>query len=435
MLSPLESIPFEILNRIYGYLKISSWKFPLGQCSKTLYEVFKSHTEQQKVDLMNNGVLLKRAARMGDNILTQVSFDPEKFPNSWFVSLCLSGNVALTKYIDTYLFLWDNDFTDYGDRKAMIGLGNRHNQACKELLRCRTFKENDEFVTQEIVDEFLSYFCEDMLQDFENPRMVKETFFRVNAGLMVVHGKDTCLYPAFKEYTDQLESTDRSNLGLNPLRKAVILESFYTGIEKVLSYPFKYCPSRDHELREYKNLLGSCVKYALRSPRTNEEAIRKAWNMYAEAIYPESIPTNEIECAFCFALSHDKLDILNEIVKEYITDRRICIDYHKIWINHHLTSIKHFHMWNLDSKTCLTRLLDEYMNNNLMTYDKTKVTLKHLVKCSPDVLHSLSSDEIEKYKYTGLFCPRCLNVDINCGSSEITPHQCKYCKHIFSSGK
>lgn len=430
MSSPIEAMPYEILNKIFGWLKKSPWKLPLGQSSKTLYEVFKSHIERRKADLLkDNSFLLWYAAAWGDPILTRIPFDPDKFHSGMFSSLCLSGNVALVKYVDAYLFLSRNDFTSVGDHDTYRSLGYRYRKAITELLRSMTFKTNDEFISQKIVDEILSYFFEGMSTKF------KEAFFRAIAGILEVHGQNTCIYTAFKEYVDCLESQSSHNYRLKVVRKAIILESYLAGVNKIPNYNwiFEVTPRSCWDWNELYEFLNTCVRRALSSPYENEEAIRKAWNNYTTTLAPKTVVPRHIETYFSIAATTRKMSILSDIVEKYVAIHDIHIDYYKVWLKNHHTSLEHMKCWDLDPKTCLIRHLSRCGKCIISSHSMKMNTLRRLMKYYPNILHSLTSEEREEYQYLGLFCPRCLNITIKCEEGQRGPYRCEYCTLSFPS--
>lgn len=446
MLSPIETTPSEILDVIYAKLERSPWKLPLGMCSKTLYKIFKSHIELQKENMLNKEIFLSQAARLGDPILTQIRFNPGHFSIECFVKLCLYGNVDLAKYIDAYLFLADNDLTDRGDQRALSRLGHRHKLALKKLLRNRTIKKNGNLISLETLNKFLFYFIEEISQNFKNPDTSKEQHFVALAGFMGIHGAETYLYYDFEKCMVRLASSSNISSKMETVSRSILLEYFYVGKEnlpkggekhsswiwRVVGSRLEYLISNSHR-GAYCRLLLPCVNEALCSPYKNEEAIREAWDLYVRATikYGESITANQLECFFSVAAVSDKVEIFTDITKDYITEREIPIDYHRVWLICQCAFSKHFHMWKLDPKKCLMPLLDENRCYETMIATRVRPTFKRLLKCCPDVLHLLTPEEIAAYAYLGLYCPKCLGVNINRGRS----YQCKNCLHIFSSDK
>jgi len=435
ILSPLETLPFEVINKIFAWLKKSPWKLPLGQCSKRLYGVFVSHIEKRKGDILKSYRCMRYAAIWGDPILTQIPLNYDNFGFNAFVDVCISGNLELTKYVDAYLVL----IAQTSNNKKELNLGKQVRrwrlEALKALLRLNTFSRVIS-ISIERLDEFIHYFFEEL----KGPE--KDKLILCLSGIIEVYGKETCLFPMFKDY--MLRHNDDGNKQRR-IRTLIKEEYFYLGdIEKAQTiewpfYNFNYDMPRDkvvmeNVLKNCETVHVKCLKSALRSPKQNTEAITVAWNAYKSwgddkcSRIKHSMRIN----FWPIAIYHHKSEIFYDLTHEYLKDHDIDLDYYRLWIYNFRTNQSHIELWNLDPKTCLIRILSESCAKESVSF-KRYDTFKRLLKYYPDIMKELSVEQRNLYQYLGLFCPRCLKRIIKQSNNVNEDHYCRYCKYTFPS--
>lgn len=434
-LSPIETLPFHVLNSIFAWLKKSPWKLPLGRCSKVLYDVFVDHIERRKGYILKSYRCMRYAAIWGDPILTQIPLNIQNFGRHAFVDLCISGNLELVRYVDAYLLLLDEASTRDEERKFYQRVGRWHSCAIKTLLRFNTFNR-DRAIPQETIDKFIYYFFEDLSQT------AKDRCIWPLSGVIEVHGKETCLFPMFKDYML------RHNHGnaLREIRTSIIKEYFYVGdVEKAqtIEWPFYNFTPDMHErgvmgclLKNCRTVHVACVKEALRSPNQNKEAAITAWNNYVGwSGGKDRRSVSDMHFFWAFAIAHNKTKMFYHLTQKYVTEHNIDVDYYGIWMSNPRANQTHIELWNLDPKTCLIRILS-WKNMYWRTSYSRRNTFKRLIKYYPDVLHHLSVEQRKLYQYLGLFCPKCLKSVVkqgDKGNNVNEDHQCRYCKHTFPS--
>jgi len=438
ILSPLETLPSEVTNKIFGWLKKSPWKLPLGQCSKRLYGVFVSHIEKRKGDILKSYRCMRYAAIWGDPILTQIPLNYNTFNKITYIDVCISGNLELTKYIDAYLV----SIAQTSNKKE-LNLGKQveywHLEALKMLLRLNTCSR---FVSISIerLDEFIRYFFEEL----KGPK--KDKLILCLSGTIEVYGKETCLFPMFKDY--MLRYNDDFNKQRR-IRTFIKEEYFYLGdIEKAQTiecpfYNFNCDMPRDKAVMESilncETIHIKCLKNALRSPKQNTEAITVAWNEYTsygddrgfEIGIEHSMRIN----FWPIAIDHHKSKIFYKLTHEYLKDHDIDLDYYRLWIYNFRASQSHIELWNLDPKTCLIRILSECYAKEYVSF-KCYDAFKRLLKYYPDIMNELSLEQRNVYQNLGLFCPRCLKRIIRQHTVvNKNPYcrYCRYCKYNFLS--
>ena len=436
ILSPLETLPFEVINKIFAWLKKSPWKLPLGQCSKRLYGVFVSHIEKRKGDILKSYRCMRYAAIWGDPILTQIPLNYDNFGFNAFVDVCISGNLELTKYVDAYLVL----IAQTSNNKK-LNLGKRVRrwrlEALKALLRLNTFSRVIS-ISIERLDEFIHYFFEE-LKGSEKDKLIL-----CLSGTIEVYGKETCLFPMFKDY--MLRHNDDFNKQRR-IRTLIKEEYFYLGdIEKAQTiewpfYNFNCDMPRDkvvmeNVLKNCETVHVKCLQSALRSPKQNTEAITVAWNAYKsygddrgfEIGIEHSMRIN----FWPIAIYHHKSEMFYDLTHEYLKDHDIDLDYYRLWIYNFRANQSHIELWNLDPKTCLIRILSESCAKESVSF-KRYDTFKRLLKYYPDIMKELSVEQRNLYQYLGLFCPRCLKRIIKQINNVNKNLYCRYCKYNFPS--
>ena len=440
ILSPLETLPPEVINKIFGWLKKSPWKLPLGQCSKRLYSVFVSHIEKRKGDILKSYRCMRYASIWGDPILTQIPLNYDNFNRITYIDVCISGNLELAKYIDACFV----SIAQTSNNKKELTLGKRveywHLEGLKVLLRLNTCSRSVS-ISIERLDEFIRYFFEEL----KGPK--KDKLILCLSGIIEVYGKETCLFPMFRDY--MLRHNDDFNKQRR-IRTLIKEEYFYLGdIEKSQTiewpfYNFNYDTPREKAvmervLKNCETIHIKCLKNALRSPKQNTEAITVAWNAYTsygddrgfEIGIEHSMRIN----FWPIAIYHRKSEMFYDLTHEYLKDHDIDLDYYRLWIYNFKANQSHIELWNLDPKTCLIRILSESLAKESVSF-KYYDAFKRLLKYYPDIMNELSLEQRNVYQYLGLFCPRCLKRIIrqhNVVNKNPYCKYCKYCKYNFPS--
>jgi len=428
--SPIESLPLEILNHVFGWLKKSPWKLPLGRCSKVLYSAFVFHIERRKGHILKSYRCMRYAAMWGDPILTQIPLNVENFGRHAFIDLCISGNLELVRYVDTYL-LRDDALTKNEQSKLHQRFGRWHSCAIKTLLRFNTFNRDIAIaIPLETIDKFIYYFFEDLSQT------VKDRYIHTLSGVIEVHGKDTCLFPMFEDF---MLRHNNYEYVLRKIRILIIKEYFYVGdIEKAqtIEYPWTFYIYWPY----YRKLHVGCVEAALFSPNQNKEVLITAWNNYVGYVgryvsrFGRKYHRNseDMHTFWTFAIANNKTEMFYHLAQKYITEHNIRVDYYDIWIRNLRANQTHIELWNLDPRMCLIRILRLH-DNFWRGPDNRRKSLNRLIKYYPDILHQLSVEEQKLYQYLGLFCPKCLKCVVKQSNNINEDHQCRYCKHVFPS--
>ncbi len=413
--SDLEALPLEIQQHIFGFLKKTPWKLPLGQCSKVLYQAFMFHIEKRKAYILRSGFGKRFAAAWGDPILTQVPLTSYDFNHSMFAQLCTSGNLELVRYVDTSLFL-----TEEHDRMAIGGLLGRCRHAAKVLLRFNTLTTQDRQISLETINEVLSYF----VATLSDGGLSRNRFIQDLAGVIRVYGQDTCLRSLLEECM-----LGAGMYECRRIQSKIIQEYFYAG-DFVGGLACDRTIFNDGTLCE---VFHRVVYSALCSPRENKETIFAAWNAYIDHCSPCA---KDIEKLLKSSLSFRKGTLFWELIREHIAQNHIELDLQGVWIDSACINKEYVELWNLDAKNCLLRILTlmkvAFLGTEKALLRFQTCALKHLINHFPTLLHNLNRTTRKDFQHLGLYCPRCLTLKVK-RNHDGCEHQCNYCKHRWTS--
>nr|QBK92278.1 MAG: hypothetical protein LCPAC304_06250 [Pithovirus LCPAC304] len=409
--SDLEALPLETLVKIFGFLKKTPWKLPLGQCSKVLYQAFAFHIEKRKAYILRSRFGMRFAANWGDPILTQVPLTSRNFDSHMFAHLCKSGNLELVRYVNTSLFLEEEC-----DRLAIGSVLQRYRTAAKALLRFNTLTTEDSQIPIETINGVLSYFMETLSDDGQS----RNRFIQDLAGVIQVYGQDTCLRSLLRR-----ECMEQANIYQERRTQSKIIQEYFYAGDVVGGLACDMSIFNDGTLCE---VFRRVVHSALCSPRENKEAIFAAWNAYIDHCSPCA---KDIKNLLKSSLSFRKGKLFWELIGEHIAQNHIELDLQKIWIKSTCRNKEYVELWNLDAKNCLLRILTS--TKTMKTFSILQgMAFSHLLKHFPNLLHNLNRTTRKSFQHLGLYCPKCLTLKVN-RSYDGCEHQCNYCKHRWPS--
>lgn len=407
-------MPTEIMDAIFDRMHHSKDRIALGMSCKFMYDVYIMHKSKIIGSMSDGGNELLIAARNGDPLIGEIYIPLEHLTVDVVIEACISGNLDLAKGLYDHI--------------VIFGL-------------------NDEFPPKFVIDLFRNeHVPDDAVDDmweFAYARIrksEKDEFLVLVSGMIYVHRPHT---KASKAINDYMNDTNNSWKCRKAVEFSISAEYFCIGdykkakkwyislngpkfIEKLITFAVR-CKTKDEELylKNFNEAKKLFEKFARDMKRT----------------YPMRFAENLVVLALTCGVRNADV-VVKWVENSPYFDLDKCIDYNMVWMRTTCADYECIEEWNIDVMWCLRTILHNQTKYLRWCSDemyKLEKMFENLIKhCGGEIINNLTKDEKQKFKDSGLFCPKCFKVfpkfEGNCvlgNGTSAFEYKCEYCVESY----
>lgn len=412
-----DTIPVEVIMLIYAFLHGTPNRVLLGVTCKRMYALYTDYNERYKHRILHTSTSLCVAALRGDPILKKVKIDRSRVNANLVAMCCVSGNIKLAK-----AFL----------RKGITR--TNFDTFCHNFF---TMIYRDRYVKRSCIGSMHDYVLYISMLFRRNVEEDIERFFRDLAGPIHVYGDGMEIKEDLVEFMGTLDTAD-----LSTIQTRIAKEYFYNGdYENGVIWRTESNVMHNDKIYAY-----SAIRCPIENVETYTKNIEVAIELF-ERYYLDYVESNVNKSTMqkLLLLATKRSHHASNVVSKWISsssifvEKKHLIDYDVIWINSRCKDKHYVELWNIDVKRCIILLFEgiKKCKMHLHSQSRKRAILRNLMRCfEENVFELLDSEEKEKYKCFGFFCPKCSKTSIEYQTSYDgmwrKHYKCEYCLEEWS---